>query len=125
VEKRPFLDYFGRVLGPSPIPVVSNWSEAARKINHWLRSPAELAALQSDCVAFWAAYKADLKIRVRAFIERNSMLPHGGRMYSPLITSRAYAYLELLRHHNVPAVLRRMKRQFERLVSQKRWRESS
>ena len=124
IEKRLFLNYFRSVLGENPIPLVSRWSDAAKLIDGLLRTPERLVALQAACAEFWVTYKLSLRRDIQAFIERNAALPNGGRMYSPLVTHRIYAYFELLRHHNAGAVIWRIRRQITRLWTQRRWRVS-
>jgi hypothetical protein len=125
IEKRLFLNYFQGVLGDHPIPTVASWSGAARLVEDLMRSPDRLLALQTDCIEFWQTYKATIRTRIQEFVVRNAALPHGQRMYSPLIALRPYAYVELLRHHNASAAFRRVKRQLQRLTTQRRWRVSS
>ena len=118
VEKRMTLDYFRTLLGEHPIPTVGSWKEAKHFIQRLLRSPSELNALQNKCLLWWKEYKKDYSAEVGTFFAERS----GAVEYEPAV-SKLYRMplwqpVELLRHHNAGAVMRRLQRQAKRLIQQ-------
>jgi hypothetical protein len=68
VEQRPNFDYFTALLGPHPMPTVSQWSDAPALIERLDAAATE--RLRLECVAWWADYKPKLKARLTDFISR-------------------------------------------------------
>jgi len=124
VEKRFFLDYYKSILGQHPIPTIASWSDAAALMDSLLKRPDRLVSLQNECTEFWSDFKIRIRRDIEEFILANSRGAARGRMYSPLINMRFFSYVELLKHHSVGAIFRRIKRQYDRLRSQGRWRVS-
>jgi hypothetical protein len=126
VERRLFLDYYKDLLGDNPIPCVSSWRAAAKLMSHYMDRPAELLDLQTRCTEFWREYKSTLKSRIAGFMRERSLEPsYTGKIYSPLLDLRGFKYVELLKHHNLAAIRRRVTLQVDRLRKQRRWRVSS
>jgi hypothetical protein len=118
VEKRPTLDYFYDLLGDHPIPTVSSWAEARRRIAELLASPQQLDALQQRCIAWWRQYKLDYTMQAGQFLAARSA--DGGEGLGPVVSAKqhrpGWRTIELLRHHDRRAVARRVKRQIDRLI---------
>ena len=126
VEKRLTLDYYKGLLGDHPLPVVSSWAEGRSLVRSLINDPASLTALQQTCQQWWASYQARLIANIGSFLERRSnasddLVP----LRSNLPKMPYWQYLELLRHHNIPALGRRVSRQLTRLVQDKKWRVST
>jgi hypothetical protein len=122
VEKRLTLDYYKGLLGDHPLPVVSSWAEARRLVKSLINEPARLAELQQTCLQWWASYQAKLIANIGSFLEERSnssddLVP----LRSSLPNMPYWQYFELLRHHNVPALTRRVTRQVSRLVRDRKW----
>jgi hypothetical protein len=56
VERREAFDYFTHLLGPHPLPTVSDWTEVADMIAN-LQTENRIERLRLDCVRWWKAYK--------------------------------------------------------------------
>lgn len=125
VERRLTLDYFKSMLGEHPLPTVSSWN-GARKLILTLRSnPAKMDALQNECRDWWQAYLVRLSGEIGRFLERRSS---ESRQVEPLrhsfVAFAGWKYLELMRHHSASAIGHRVKRQFLRIIKEKRWRHT-
>ncbi len=126
VERRLTLDYYKGLLGQHPLPTVSTWADGRRFANRLLSDRVLLSELQQSCLEWWARYKVSLIERIGAFLEERSntddqMMPLRSRLPSvPL-----WQYAELLRHHNMPALYRRVSKQTNRMLKQGRWRVST
>jgi hypothetical protein len=124
VEKRATLDYYRKLLGDHPIPTVRSWSEAARMIRRMLRNPDDIDVLQQQCIAWWGDYKRDYRGQVGRFLHERSARPSADPI--PVMTSMqkipGWRTIELLRHHNSSAFLRRVNRQLVRLVRNRKLR---
>jgi hypothetical protein len=124
LEKRIGLDYFASILGKHPIPSFGTWSEAAQFLTR-LKGDAEAQdCLIAECTDWWRGYKRDLSARIERFIEQ----PDGAE--SGMAVSRQWSIpgfqaIELLRHHKVPAVIRRIKRQVARIVKEGKLRKTA
>ncbi len=124
LEKRPGLDYFSRLLGAHPLPAFGNWRQAARFISFMLLDRNALVNLQKQCVEWWAGYKRNLGEQVESFFET----PHGvetGSYISWRHLLPGWQSLELLRHHSMPAIARRVKLHLRRLSKEGKLRKST
>ena len=69
VERRPGFDYFTGLLGPHPIPTVTQWTEAPGLIRAW-QTQDRIEAIRQQCESWWQHYKAtlasDIQTAVRA-----------------------------------------------------------
>ncbi len=124
VEKRWTLDYFRMLLGEHPIPTVRSWAEARALIKRLAADPAGVDALQERCLAWWEAFKRAYRQEAHDFIRRRAgdAVP----VREPIMT-RKYALpgwrmVELLRHHDANAFVRRLQRQMSRVLRQGRLR---
>ncbi len=128
VERRLGLDYFRGMFGPHPLPTVSSWSEARALMRQTLKDPGALDALQSTCLAWWAEFKASLPGKVSDFLD-NRM--DAGTVLTPgdIVKGRhglpGWQAVELLRHHTVPAAVRRGKLLAARLLKREKLRVAS
>jgi hypothetical protein len=125
VERRPTLDYYAELLGTDfPGLSVHSWHEARSKISELIKHPADLDTLQGRCLDWWGAFKNSYSLRVGQFIEERSRARSAPA--SPIRGMRARLPLwreaELIRHHSLGALVRRISRQAARLVRQRRWR---
>jgi hypothetical protein len=128
VEKRMTLDYFGGLWGEHPIPTVSSWSDARKLVHNILSRPEELNLLQARCLQWWKWYKHQLSQGVEDFISRRSIDPQllvVRDIVLPKYELPGWKLVELLRHHDRHALLRRFKRQARRLLIDRKLRISS
>jgi hypothetical protein len=117
VEKRLTMDYFRTLLGDHPLPTVGSWRQARHLIKSLLRDPQGLNALQEKCIGWWRDYKKEYSASVgRFFAERSAMPPS----IEPAVSSRyrmpLWQPVELLRHHNTRAAIKRIRRQVSRVL---------
>ena len=123
VERHLTLDYYRQFLGDHPAPTVRSWSEARRLVNHLLKDPAKLDELQRRCMEWWKDYKSELITRIGVFLEERSRANDKlAPLQSRLPRLPMWQYAELLRHHSLSALCRRVTRQAKRAVHQRRWR---
>ena len=126
VERRLTLDYYKELLGNHPLPTVSSWSEGRDFANSHLNDPVKLNALQATCMQWWANYKLTLTKNVGNFLlERSHATDDVVPLRSRLPHLPLWQYAELLRHHNAPAIYRRVSKQAARLLKQRKWRVST
>ena len=123
VEKRIGLDYFTSLLGKHPMPAFTTWRQAARFVARIRGNPGALDALQRECMEWWRAYKTGLTERMARFFEAPRE-----RDAEPFVRWRrsipGAQAIELMRHHTVPALARRIKLQSLRLVQEGRLRKT-
>lgn len=120
VEKRPRLDYFTLLWGPHPVPAVSSWSEARTLMVRLMSSSEALDRLQRECIEWWARKQHDWRSSAASFIEHagNSTLQASpDAIVNPQYHQRGWQIRELLRHHNLPAMQRRIRLQLARKLS--------
>jgi hypothetical protein len=128
LEKRPTLDYFTQMWGKHPLPAVSSWKEAHGFIANMMGSSRQLDDLQSACTNWWAARQEEWTEEIRLFIQRVELAQHPlgvDDFVYPWHRVPGWQIIELLRHHNLPALKRRLLVQARRLLSGKRMRVSS
>jgi hypothetical protein len=123
VERRLGIDYYRSLFGDHPILTVRSWSEARRIIEDLLRNPERMDELQKQCVQWWRQYKSIMVERVGQFLADRS------RAHDQLVPLRSrlpnlplWNYFELLRHHSLAAIGRRVKLQSSRLIQDRKWR---
>jgi hypothetical protein len=127
LERRMTLDYFTQMWGKHPLPTVRSWKEARRFITNMMASSNELDGLQSECTNWWAAKQDEWAEGIRLFIHglESAQRPSGvGDFVHPRHGIPGWQAIELLRHHNLPAMKRRLFLQAGRLLSGKRLRVS-
>jgi len=126
LEKRLTLDYFRKLLGDHPMPTFRSWTEARHMIGKMLRNPDDIDRLQEECMQWWDSYKRAYTARVGEFLQERSgdMAAEMGPMVSKIQTIPGWQVLELTRHHNTSALLRRASRQANRLLTRGKLREA-
>jgi hypothetical protein len=124
LEKRPGLDYFTRLLGSHPLPTFGNWRQAARFVASIRDDRNALGNLQKQCLAWWTGYKQSLRERIDSFLETTPGDEAGSYIHWRH-SLPGWQTAELLRHHTMPAVARRVKLHFERLSKEGKLRKSS
>lgn len=116
VEKRWSMDYFRTLLGEHPIPTVGSWREARHLIDSLLRDPQGLDALQDKCIEWWQNYKKEYSASVGRFLAERSVAPLKPEpAVSSLYRMPLWQPIELLRHHNARAAMKRVRRQVSRV----------
>ncbi len=126
VERRLTLDYYKHLLGEHPLPTVSSWPQARRVVDRLLKDPVKLDELQKTCVQWWKSYQSALTRRIGVFLEERSLAADElVPLRSRLARLPFWQYVELLRHHSLPAVWRRVARQVARIAGKKSWRVAS
>lgn len=122
LERQPFMDVHRRLLGKHPLPTFSNWNKAAAFVVEMWADKKALDQLQSECLLWWASYKKNLSEEAVHFVDRLS----NNHPSSVSEFIRGYAripgwpMLELMRHHSLPALRRRIKRQAIRILKQRK-----
>lgn len=111
VERRPWLDYFGALLGDHPLPTVRSWSEAPGLVNGLLGDEARLEALQERLVTWWTAKKQALARAARDDVDACFTATPRARQERREALARVPSVnrgrLEMLRHHNLRALHQR------------------
>ena len=123
LEKRPGLDYFARLLDAHPLPTFGNWRQAASFIASIRDDRNALVNLQKQCVDWWAAYKQRLRERIESFIQPKPVEEADSCIHW-CHSLPGWQSVELLRHHTMPAIARRMKLHFERLSKEGKLRKT-
>jgi hypothetical protein len=123
VEKRLTMDYFRTLFGDHPIPTVRCWKEGRHLIDSLLGDPHGLNVLQDKCMDWWKNYKKEYSASVGHFLAgRSTVVPQ----IEPAVSSRYrmpfWQPIELLRHHNARAAIKRIRRQATRLLQNGRLR---
>jgi hypothetical protein len=112
VEKRLGFDYFENLFGKHPLPAFHTWEAAAAFITRIRHDHGAVDDLQARVMAWWAAYKADLKARVSAFVTAagdDAYRSDMARFRFPTGAARvSWQYLELAKHHSIAALARRI-----------------
>jgi len=124
VEKRLAMDYFRDLLGEHPLPTVRSWTEARHLIEAMLQRPAEMDALQQRCMAWWDGYKQSYREQVIEFIGRRAAdaEPVNEPIMKSVYSIPGWRIVELLRHHDLNAVMRRVEKHVLRLIRQRKLR---
>ncbi|HEY3142870.1 MAG TPA: hypothetical protein VGJ86_17145 [Acidimicrobiales bacterium] len=123
VERRPWLDYYGDLLGGHPMPTVRSWSEAPGLITPLLADDRALRELQERLVDWWTGTKRALAAQVAQDVA--SLLadgPHAPALAETPLPSRWRGRMEMLRHHNLPAARQRAMLTARRLVQHRSFR---
>jgi len=120
VERRPLIDYFGRLFGRHPLPTVRSWSRARQLVNDWHRRPEAIDGLQREILHWWAEEKAGWRVRAQEFVLRGMRGELEDELAEWSVTSNRVLRqlatgIELARHHSLPAFGRRLR------VSAARW----
>ena len=124
LEKRLGFDYFRDLLGGHPMPTFSSWPQAAQFLTGVRGDRAALDRLQAQCVEWWASYKNQLTVRIGEFLASPA-----GEATGPYIRWRraipGSQAAELMRHHTVPALMRRIKVQSLRVLHEGKLRKTT
>jgi hypothetical protein len=110
VERRIGLDYYRELLGPHPMPTVSSWAEARSIARELILNPHKLDTLQAECIAWWAKKKIELRKEVGDFLQARSADASDPQrqMFEPRANSNLWRCMELMRHHDLRAGVRRV-----------------
>jgi hypothetical protein len=109
IEKRWGFDYYRSLLGDHPMPTVGSWIEARRLIQAMMNNGDEIDRVQRECVDWWSGYKRSYTNKIADFLEsraRAGSVNHP--MASKLSSMPGWRLFEIARHHNAPAMLRRV-----------------
>lgn len=113
VERRPWLDYYRRLLGDHPLPTVTSWSAAPELLTRLLADEERLADLHERTVGWWTATKRDLVRAAQEDVEACFFPPPGARDGRRAglgdLPSVRLGRIEMLRHHNRVALQQRAK----------------
>jgi hypothetical protein len=124
VEKRLTLDYYRTLLGQHPMPTVGSWTEARQFIQKAVRDPARMNTMQKECMEWWAGYKCSYTAKAGAFLAEHSA--SGEQAAAPFLSawgrSPFWQTTELLRHHDMGALLKRLQIQASRLLTERKFR---
>jgi len=114
LEKHMGFDSFTNLLGSHPLPTFTNWNQAARFLTTIKNDQTALISLQNECSAWWARYKKSLTESISKFVAA----PPGEDAGSFVRWTRSVPgsqAVELMRHHSMPALVRRLNLQLQRL----------
>jgi hypothetical protein len=125
IEKRRFYPYFEHVLDEHPLPSFSRWTDAKHFVERLVRDGAALDALQTECLNWWAEFKTKLSDRLRVFVANALEHPDEESSLRISIPQPIWQIAELVRHHNIPALRRRVVRQLRRAAFEQRFRSST
>jgi hypothetical protein len=119
IEKRMTLDYFRELLGDHPMPTVRSWREARGLIAEILQVPAQMDALQQSCLQWWRSYKKEYTVRLGEYMRSrlNAPAAQDGPIMLPQYRQPGWQVRELLRHHDARALMRRVQKQVNRLIT--------
>ena len=123
LEKRLGLDYFVRLLGPHPLPTFGSWRQAAHFITLIRDDRIALLNLQKQCMDWWATYKQNLREHVVGFLENPSA--EEGSYIDWRHSLPGWQSAELMRHHTMRAIARRVKLHLARLSKEGKLRQKS
>ncbi|MBV8673440.1 MAG: hypothetical protein JOZ33_08400 [Acidobacteriaceae bacterium] len=126
VEKRLTLDYFRRLLGDHPLPTVSEWPQAHSLIQRYLKNPEEMNRLQDRCMEWWRNYKLEYSQQISKFIDERTRADAEPvrEPASAIHKVPGWQAVELMRHHDLNALSRRITRQATRLIRSGKMREA-
>jgi hypothetical protein len=120
VESRLTLDYFHSKYGAHPMPTFRSWQKARRFLEGIIDKPEQIDRLQRDCIAWWHTHKARNREELGAFLARRSAIttqPTLEQLFKPRHAWPAFAHLELLRHHDLRALGRRIHKMAKRVAT--------
>lgn len=122
LERRFSIDPHRRLLGKHPLPTFSSWTLAAEFVKRMWADKRALDQLQADCLAWWSNYKSNVAVEIEGFVNRlwNNHPSGMGAFVRGYARIPGWPAFELLRHHNLPALRRRIQRQTMRLIQQGR-----
>lgn len=120
LERKPLMDVHRRLLGKHPLPTFSNWKMAASFVEAMWADKVALDQLQKECLTWWETYKKTLAEDLSKFVDRLWQNHPSGvdEFIHGYARIPGWPMWELLRHHSVPALVRRIKRQSSRLIRQ-------
>jgi hypothetical protein len=107
VERRPWLDYYTRLLGPHPLLVVNHWHEAPERMKSLMDDVAALDRRQREISEWWHRFEVGLKQRLAGVLEAcldSTAKPLAGMK----LPTRGQGFWEMLKHHNGVALSRRL-----------------
>jgi hypothetical protein len=122
IEKRKSYPYFEHVLGDHPLPSFTRWTDARAFVDRLARDGAALDALQGHCLNWWADFKIQLSSRLREFLANAVEHPNREPSFCTSLPQPIWQGAELVRHHSVAALRRRVMRQLRRLAFERRFR---
>ncbi len=124
LEKRVGFDYFKHLLGDHPLPTFPSWRRAAQFLAGLRDDHAALDRLQSQCMEWWESYKGQLSAQIGRFLASPA-----GEDAGPYVHWRwaipGSQTLELMRHHTLPALMRRIKLQSLRVLHEGKLRKTT
>jgi hypothetical protein len=122
LEKRFRFDYFRHLLGPHPLPTFTNWDKAAQFVRWMQEHPVEMDHLATECSQWWCEYKRHLSVDIERFVSEPAGVDSGSVQWYQSIPG--WQVRELLRHHNLPAIARRISKQVVRLKTEGKLRKT-
>lgn len=111
VERRPLIDYWGRLFGDHPIPSVRHWNEAPALM---ARLGTDLPAVQRRVHGWWRAHRQRLRDMVATFMGEDHRADLG-RFAARRHIAKPWAYqplrlAELARHQSLASIGHRIRR---------------
>jgi hypothetical protein len=127
LERTAFMDVHQKLLGKHPLPTFSNWKRAAGFVQTMWADKKALDQLQDECVTWWTDHKGIIAENIVTFVNRlwndhPSNINEFVRWYAHI---PGWPELELMRHHSLPALRRRVRRLSTRLIQTGRIYERS
>lgn len=127
LEKHFRFDYFRGMLGDHPLPTMASWNEASRWIRRMLENPAEINVLQRRCTDWWKTYKEKEVASLGEFMAERSAadgVASVNDIVLPKFSRPGWQMRELIKHHSMGALTRRVKMQVARVIRGRRSRVS-
>lgn len=121
IERRLFRDYYFDLFGRHPIPTFNSWYEASAFVRDIYKSSNSIDALQEEVLNWWryTASNAIAEIE-RIIVDGQKDIFRKDLCRFPVnsfyIGRKAEQFVELARHHSVPAAMRRLRLSTRRLL---------
>jgi hypothetical protein len=112
VERRVSIDYYRNLFGDHPIPAFSSWKSAASYMASAMRDPQSNDLIQKTIFDWWQNKKSEVCEIVADFVHNGITGKYEESLSSfsfPTgLSRRIWQYGELLRHHSLQAIRRRL-----------------
>ncbi|HCN78222.1 MAG TPA: hypothetical protein DIT13_13630 [Verrucomicrobiales bacterium] len=118
VERRPWLDYFTRLLGNHPLPSVTSWRHAAVLMRSFVRDKEALDRKQAEIQDWWERVQCRLGFKLAEVLQESCDSVSRPLAAAPL-PGMMRSRWEMLMHHNRHALLARLQITVRRLFQRR------
>lgn len=115
IERRPWLDYYTRLLGPHPLPSVNTWHQAAGVMRSLLSDKDALDRKQQEIQEWWTQFQGRIRAELTEVMLKtwdNTSRP----LASASLPGKMRGRWEMLKHHNRAAFQARLQLIAKRLL---------